>query len=297
MSSIPPSSRADGNSAGKKWAQIGRAVTSPMERTDRAIVNIGPPYVVVGFEVNQTEAFTLDTINTLDYKIMKLAGVGEKHWVHHLDKDYGHAFFYVVSYGVVVKFFSFGPAGAGKIGWSNRGSRTPGEPNAWNQGAVLKDGYANSRPGTPDYGISEITKLFKISLTKDQYKRLIKETNRIREKIKKGEEKYTAYVNDTCAETARDVLDAAGISTPSGSGFVNQSGAPWVHAINPYMWHHRFKEAGYHEAIIGASKDQWKSVVEGITESEKENSSLIIEDPAIDQWHQIESRKQIQHFQ
>ena len=145
MSSIPPSSRADGNSAGKKWAQIGRSATSPMERTDRAIVSIGPPYVVVGFEVNQTEAFTLDTINTLDYKIMKMAGVGEKHWVHHLDKDYGHAFFYVVSYGVVVKFFSFGPAGAGKIGWTNRGSRTPGEPNAWNQGAVLKDGYATGQ--------------------------------------------------------------------------------------------------------------------------------------------------------
>lgn len=291
MSSIPPSSRADGNSAGKKWAQIGRSATSPMERTDRAIVSIGPPYVVVGFEVNQTEAFTLDTINTLDYKIMKMAGVGEKHWVHHLDKDYGHAFFYVVSYGVVVKFFSFGPAGAGKIGWANRGSRTPGEPNAWNQGAVLKDGYANNRPGTPDYEISEATKLFKISLTKDQYKRLMKETGRIREKIKKGEEKYTAYVNDTCAETARDILDAAGISTPSGSGFVNQSGAPWVHAINPYMWHHRFKEARYHEASLVANKYLWEKIIEGIEKHETEDFSLNSADPAGGAWYRNELKK------
>jgi len=291
MSSIPPSSRADGNSAGKKWAQIGRSATSPMERTDRAIVSIGPPYVVVGFEVNQTEAFTLSTINTLDYKIMKMAGVGEKHWVHHLDKDYGHAFFYVVSYGVVVKFFSFGPAGAGKIGWANRGSRTPGEPNVWNQGAVLKDGYANSRPGTPDYEISEATKLFKISLTKDQYKRLMKETGRIREKIKKGEEKYTAYVNDTCAETARDILDAAGIPTPSGSGFVNQSGAPWVHAINPYMWHHRFKEAGYHEASLVANKYLWEKIIEGIEKHETEDFSLNSADPAGGAWYRNELKK------
>jgi LysM repeat protein len=190
-----------------------------------SVIVVPEYYVVVGFEVNNPEAFVNET--------------------HNLAVDYGHAFFYVVLNKVVTKFFSFGPSGGGEVGWFDKGSAT--EPNKYNTGAIIKDGYKNARPGTPDYGISEKIKVFKISLTISQGVKLEAETDTVRNKIISGKQKYTAYLNDTCAETARDVLTSAGIETPSGSSKVKHSGVanfPIAYAVNPYMWHSSFIKAG-----------------------------------------------------
>jgi hypothetical protein len=114
----------------------------------------------------------------------------------------------------------------------------------------LKDGSKNSRPGNPDYGITEEIKAFKIVLTLKQGLKLATVTDDMRTKITSGKQKYTAYMNDTCAETARDLLSDAGISTPSGSGAVKYSSLidwPVAYATNPYMWHKNFKASGHAE--------------------------------------------------
>ena len=211
-----------------KWAQQASSTTTPVENKTRKEVLVDEYHVVVGFEVNEPAAFKDDTQD--------------------LAVDFGHAFFYVAKNNVITKVFSFGPNDIGKVGWADRGSRN--DPNAYNTGAILKDGRKNARPGTPDYDIPDTVSAFKIKLTIKQGAALERETEAMRQKIISGKQKYTAYMNDTCAETARDVLLAANVSTPSGSGAVKHSGivnAPIAYAVNPYMWHKNFKKAGYAE--------------------------------------------------
>ena len=141
---------------------------------------------------------------------------------------------------------SFGPAGAGKVGWFNTGSTI---------GAPLKDGYKDARPGTPDYEVPEKISVFKVGLTAAQGVKLQAKTEAMRQRIISGKEKYTVYVNDTCAETARQVLYSSDISTPDGRGLVRYGKAsgqtielPWgmgkhtvgITIVNPYMWHKNF---------------------------------------------------------
>ncbi len=223
------------------------------------------PYLVVGFEVNDQDAFTEDDV------------FFSKRWVHHLNVDYGHGFFYIVDdKGKVAKFFSFGPNGLGKRGWLNQGNVE--HPNRWDTATPIKNGMADSRRGTPDYAIKEATKLFRVKLTKDQYSKLIQETDKERENITSGRQKYTAWVNDTCAEAARDVLKAAGVVTPSGTGLINMPPA-WVYAVTPYMWHHNFKKAGYKEAEIGSREKLWETIMKNARENK-----IVDSDPATSQW-------------
>ena len=209
---------------GTKWKVIGTSVTSPLDQKTRKEVFIDDLYVVVGFEVNNLDAF-------LDGK------------THDLAKDYGHAFFYLVKNHEVISLFSFGPAGPGKVGWGGKGSTA--EPNKYNIGAFLKDGYKDSRPGNPEYRIQEKVTAFKLPVNLAQAAALVKEVNKWRKKIYSGKEKYTAFMNDTCAETARDILTSAGIESPSATGYVKHSGIvnfPVAYAANPYMWHHNFEK-------------------------------------------------------
>lgn len=213
------------SAAEPKWVEVGRSTTTDPKNEVRKEVELDDYYVVIGFEVNNPAAFKDNT--------------------HDLAIDYGHAFFYIVKNRIISKLFSFGPGGMGKNGWFDKGSRT--ERNAYNFGAVLKDGYKNSRPGDADYPISETVKAFKIALTPKQGKDLETETDAVRKDVRSGKQRYTAYVNDTCAETARDILTKAKISTPSASGKVKHSGIigiPVAYAANPYMWHHNFKQSG-----------------------------------------------------
>ena len=87
-------------------------------------------------------------------------------------------------------------------------------------------------------------------ITAAQAKNLVKETNKMRENIENGKQKYTAYINDTCAETAKQVIDKTNIQTPSGAGKIHAMGhTTFFTAVNPYMWHHDFKQAGYKEIV------------------------------------------------
>ncbi len=218
----------------KEWIELGRSTSSPKENTDRAIVELDDYYVVIGFEVNNPKAFMDKT--------------------HDLAVDYGHAFYYVVKNSLISKALSFGPGDEGKIGWFNSGRPAP-----------IKDGYMNSRPGDVDYPIRETVKAFKIALTPAQGRILELETEKFREKVKSGKEKYTAYLNDTCAESARDLLDAADIRTPSGSGRVKHSDIlsfPIAYAINPYMWYSNFVDEGISEMVMELGEDEeWQPPV------------------------------------
>jgi len=221
---------ANGGQA-ETWTKIAQSSTSPIENRRRVDVNLDNYYLVVGFEVNKPSAFVDD--------------------VHDLAVDYGHAFFYMVKNFSIIAFFSFGPDGLGKIGWFDKGG-TQFEENIYNVGAFKKDGYVNSRPGTPDYAISERVKAFRLALTLRQALDLKVKLKEVRSKIYRGEIRYSALMNDTCAETAKDILEDAGIPTPSGSGAVKHSAMlkfPVAYAVNPYKWHKNFK-AQYNEEIF-----------------------------------------------
>lgn len=198
------------------WVTIGSSQTSPVENKQRAQVALDRYYVVVGFEVNKPEAFVDD--------------------VHDLAVDYGHAFIYLVKNVTITNFFSFGPNGPGKIGWFNKGKVMTSK----------KDGYQNARPGTANYFIKEDVKAFKLSVTTQQAIDVHKEIDKLRLEIYNGSLEYSAIMNDTCAETAKEILDEAGVQTPSGSGWVKHSkmaSVPIVYAVNPYSWHKNFKKA------------------------------------------------------
>ena len=213
------------------WKEIGRSLTTPTATTKRAEVKIDDYYLVVGFEVNMAMAFVDNT--------------------HDLGISYGHAFFYLVKNKMVTKSFSFGPSGSGKIGWFNAGAA--GEGNKYNTGAKLKNGYINARPGTPDHAITEPVKAFRIKLTLVQAKNLEIQVDKIRMEIQNKKYKYNVIVNDTCAESAKEVLDDSGIDTPSGSGSIKDSkrfSFVITSAVNPYQWHHNFKQAGHKEVVF-----------------------------------------------
>jgi hypothetical protein len=223
----------------RKWAKIGELTSTPSGGEKGKEVKIDDYYVVVGFEVNNPAAFVNDTQD--------------------LAIDYGHAFFYVVKNLLIEKVFSFGPKDGGKVGWFNQGNSR--NPNWANTGAILKDGYQNARPGTPDYRVDEKVSAFKMPLTGSLGVRLVRETESQRQKVIGGKQRYTAYMSDTCAEEARDVLSDAGVGCPEGSGIVRHSGmgvatGTYVDtrlgrylvgftAVNPYMWHKNFKASVY----------------------------------------------------
>lgn len=218
----------------ESWFSIGSSKTSPTENKNRAQVSLDSYYVVVGFEVNHPNAFVNE--------------------IHDLAKDYGHAFIYLVKNVTIQSSFSFGPAGIGKFGWFNKGRVMTSK----------KNGQQNARPATADYGITEPVKAFKINISKKQAEMLEKEINKLRVEIYTGSLEYSALMNDTCAETAKEVLDEADVPTVSGSGWVKHSGvmsSPFVYAVNPYKWHKNLKSR-YTEALFKADVEgEWIPVV------------------------------------
>lgn len=210
-----------------KWANIGSSSTSPIAQTARKIVELDVFYVVIGFEVNSAEAF--------------------KHGIHDLAIDYGHAFYYLVQNLNIVQSFSFDPYDIGKVGWLDKG-RSKGK-SIYTVGAIKKDGSKNSRPATADYEIKEQIKAFKLPINRKQADALGKNTAKARIEIYNRKLTYSAIVNDTCAETAKEILDDSDIDTPSGFGWIKHSDIadiPIAYAVNPYKWHRDFK-AKYEE--------------------------------------------------
>lgn len=216
------------NLRAESWVSVGSSQTSPVENKIRAQVSIDSYYVVVGFEVNNPKAFV--------------------NGIHDLAVDYGHAFIYLVKNIEIAGVISFGPNGVGKIGWFNRGRTMTSK----------KDGQQNGRPATADYPVREAVKAFRITVSKKQAAQLLKEIKELRKEIYEGDVEYSALMNDTCAETVKEVLDDADIETPSASGWIKHSKVlsfRFVYAANPYKWHKQFKESytetGYTPDALG----------------------------------------------
>jgi hypothetical protein len=221
------------------WTQVGQSPTSPVDNKKRAEVTLDSYYLVVGFEVNFPKAFVND--------------------VHDLHVDYGHAFFYLVKNSKIERSFSFGPTRTGKIGWFDKGERPGFGHNVYNVGAVIKDGRRDSRPATPDYSIDERVKAFQIRLSLAQARTLEAITDKYRRRVLSEELRYNAIWNDTCAEKAKEILDSAGISTPSGRGLVKYSGVidfSIISAVNPYKWHKAF-QSKYKEMSYPNPSGSW----------------------------------------
>lgn len=201
--------------------------TLPMVSNNRVQVISNQYYLVVGFEVNYiATAFRNNTQN--------------------LNADYGHAFFFTVKNGKIITVYSFGPKGAA----------TPTKQEL----AAGIDEFSGRRPATTSYPITEVSRLYKFRISKKQLIAIKKQADQFKKKVILGDEKYTAYMNDTCAEAAKDILDDASIDTPSGKGYVTTpSGATnflfepvyidgWkvpgsgTMFVNPYSWYDQFKK-------------------------------------------------------
>lgn len=214
----------------EKWVPIGSSKTSPVENKTRANVSLDRYYVVIGFEVNNRKAFVND--------------------IQDLAVDYGHAFIYLVKNVEISGSISFGPNGPGKIGW-------------FNNNRVLtykKDGQQNGRPATADYPIREPVKAFKLPVSKQQATLLLESMAELRREIDAGEVEYSALINDTCAETVKEMLDDAKVQTPSASGWIRHSGIlsfRFVYAANPYMWHKKLKEKHVEMSFVPDTPGEW----------------------------------------
>lgn len=136
-------------------------------------------YLIIGFEVNVPSAYNART-NTQNLDINN-------------GGDYGHAFFFTVKNGRIVTFFSFGPKGVAS-------------PSLI-EGLVGVDEFNGSRPATTSYPITETATFFKFKISQIQLDRIKYRADLTKKGAMQGLIKYTVYTNDTCAETARDILD------------------------------------------------------------------------------------------
>lgn len=119
--------------------------------------------------------------------------------VHYIGIDPGHAFMYTVRNNKVTQFLSFGPIQTGNL-----------RNAAWG-------------PGTPDFGMSYATNLFKVEVSMAQMNSVEKITAEFRQLILSGDMPYKGLSNDTCAETVKEILDKAGVTTPNGKGPVGHA--------------------------------------------------------------------------
>jgi len=171
--------------------------------------------LTVGFEVNHPSAF--------------INGIQD------LSVDYGHAFFYITKNNEVDIFFSFGP----------KGLAVPGK---------ITDEYSGARPGSTNYSITEVTRLFRLKISEEIAINVKDNADAFTAKVNAGTEHYYAFMNDTCAETARDILSAGGVSTPPGSGPIKGVGSDEITTmgsfVNPYSWYFDFLKKYENTGII-----------------------------------------------
>ncbi len=198
------------------------AKTKPSERgeTNTVTVKISKEvkYILtVGFEVNYPAAFYNNILN--------------------LSVDFGHAFFYVTKRPVlfdndiVDTFFSFGPAALG-------------------EGGKITDEYNGERQGNTKYAISEKTKMFRLRISQAQAEKIKTNSNKFSNKVDSKKILYDTSLNNTCAETERDILSASHVLTPDGHGSVIGTGNIAIDIatynlafVNPYMWFKNFYTA------------------------------------------------------
>ncbi len=114
--------------------------------------------------------------------------------ISYLSTDPGHAFLYTVRNNKVTRIFSFGP---------------------------LTHGDFLNTPGTPDYGMDYPTRLFKVPVSATQMDSVEATVDVYRKQVIEGAMLYRGISNDTCAETARQILTESGVDTPNGTGPVS----------------------------------------------------------------------------
>lgn len=170
--------------------------------------------LTIGFETNHPEAFYNETLN--------------------LSVDFGHVFFYITkreplsSFDIVDTFFSFGPLGYGESG-------------------KITNEYNGERPGDTTYLIKEVSQMFRLRISKKQAEKIKAKSAQFTHEVDTKKVFYNASTNDTCAETARDILSSSGVPTPDGHGAVVGTGNLLADMItynlsmvNPYMWFKNF---------------------------------------------------------
>ena len=204
--------------------------TEPEQPESDVIVN--KFHLLIGFEINNIDtAFVKKKIGLLKQKIdfvQILSGYDES---GEPIGDYGHAFFYTTKNEVVESFFSFGPADDGKQKQKLFNSE---------QNKAYADGYANSRPSTGNFKVSEVASIFRFEITASEFNKITSVTNKVLKKIENGKS-YRALTNDTCAEEAEDILDDVIKSLPDGKGYVENNGIVFpFKVVNPYMWAKQF---------------------------------------------------------
>jgi len=164
-----------------------------IKRPDRYILTIG-------FEVNNEKAYTRQF--TLPTPV-ELATKDKDYFSHNnqnLSEDYGHAFVYVTKNDIVMSSFSFGPA------------ENPSKQNM--------SGFGN-RPGDTLYPVSEVTKLFRFKISKEQADKVKENVTQFTQKVESQQIHYAPYKNDTCAASAKEILDQSNIDTPSGKSYAS----------------------------------------------------------------------------
>jgi len=171
--------------------------------------------------------------------------------VHNLNIDYGHTFFYLVDNdNKISSVFSFGPAVS----------------------VAEKDDVVWGVEGALDYGISEASKLFSIDINPLQYFSIKSDVSKYRFI---PTEKYWTALNNTCAESAVDVLGKwyLGLGLPSGKSpikvpddfsaitdkyGVTSKGISNISLTNPYALFNQMVAAGFtyhtHTAPLGKIK-------------------------------------------
>lgn len=130
--------------------------------------------------------------------------------------DPGHTLYYIVKNGVIQAVYSLGPKSALQAA---RGQ------------------------ATADCTMKTMAYAFKFNISKDKAIKLINETNEKRKLIAEGKIIYNAFVNDTCASTALDILRPYIPSLPQGRGKVGIDGI-FINAVTPYWLFEDFKKAG-----------------------------------------------------
>jgi len=176
-------------------------VTQPGQVNEKHVKITRPDrYILtIGFEVNNKKAYTQQfTLPTPVELIVK-----DKDYFSHnnqnLSEDYGHAFIYVTKNDIVMSSFSFGPA------------KSP---------ESMKEAFGN-RPGDTLYLVSEVAKLFRFKISKEQADKVKENIVQFTQKVESQQIHYAPYKNDTCAASAKEILDQSNIDTPSGKSYAS----------------------------------------------------------------------------
>ena len=238
------------------------AATQAKPENNKIIKISNEYYLIIGFEVNLLKSLIING-KTYERAFNKATNTQDLT----VEDGYGHNYFITVKNGVVDTFFSFGPGVDQNAGTPQQIQDSAlANPNFLERRKGI-DEYSGKRPGNTEYTITETSQLFKFKISKEQLDSIRLHANNFKLQVVAQEEKYTAYKNDTCAETAKDILDLANISTPSGKGHVHTPSDLANKLIRnktyvtPYSWYDQLEKIyGSHNIFINGSLLEYEGV-------------------------------------